>query len=573
MPLLDIATSQASLQNHLSPLRAQFLIHCKVFSSPFTFGDEKSPVSIWKSFHFPKNPNSWKRTKLQIKAVATLEPKSSTHKKDGYKKNAQLEVDSDVSVAQAEAKASSEDTSDVDEKELLRRTRISKANKGNTPWNKGRKHSPETLRKIRERTKLAMQNPKVRMKLANLGHSQSEETRSKIGVAVRSTWRKRREKLIVQETCYYEWQNLIADASRRGYVGEEEMQWDSYKILSEKLEIEWVESIEHRKTAPRPKGSKRAPKSPEQRRKIAEAIAAKWADPEYRQRVCSALSKFHGSPVGEGRRPRRRPSVQPKKREPTKRSSNVNNLTGNDITSSIQIVRPRSKAPVYKDPMAKSKLQMLKNIKAQRTATETQKTEAIERARLLIDEAEKAAEALEFAATKSPIARASLIETRKLIAEAIQLLESTDSEDITSKNDTDPLASAEPVDQVQQEIELSNGTATQTGSKEANGTKIHASSKDEDLNLTNLSLLNGENGMLPSSYNGYSLPAAIHLESLMEQSSSPKKHDQVELNGSVTPESSPLPNGRLVKDESASKSIAATKKWVRGRLVEVTEGD
>jgi hypothetical protein len=30
----------------------------------------------------------------------------------------------------------------VDERERLRRMRISKANKGNTPWNKGRKHTP-----------------------------------------------------------------------------------------------------------------------------------------------------------------------------------------------------------------------------------------------------------------------------------------------------------------------------------------------------------------------------------------------------------------------------------------------
>ncbi|WCJ39289.1 hypothetical protein M5689_020287 [Euphorbia peplus] len=568
---VDIATAQASLQNHLSPLRAQFLVHCKVFSSPFTFGDEKGPVSIWKSFHFPKNPNSWKRTKLQIKAVATLEPKSSVHKEDGYKKNAQLEVNSEVSTAEA----SGEDTSDVDEKELLRRTRISKANKGNTPWNKGRKHSPETLRKIRERTKIAMQNPKIRMKLANLGHAQTDETKTKIAVGVRMTWRKRREKLIVQESCYYEWQNLIADASRRGLVGEEEMQWDSYKILSDKIEVEWVESIEQRKTMPRPKGSKRAPKSPEQRRKIAEAIAAKWADPEYRERVCSALSKYHGSPVGAERRPRRRPNIQPKKRDPTKRSGNINNLNGNDAISTIEQLRSRIKAPVYKDPMAKSKLQMLKNIKAERAATETKKTEAVERARLLIAEAEKAAEALEFAATKSPIARASLVETRKLIAEAIELLESTDSGDITSKNDSDPLASSEHVGEVESGIELSNGSATQTALKGPNGSKILASNQDEDLNFTNLSLLNGENGLLTSSYNGYSLPAAIHLESLIEHSSS-SKEDQLQLNGSVTPESSPLPNGsdiRVVKDESDSKSVTSTKKWVRGRLVEVTEGD
>lgn len=35
-----------------------------------------------------------------------------------------------------------EQAEDVDDRERLRRTRISLANKGNTPWNKGRKHSP-----------------------------------------------------------------------------------------------------------------------------------------------------------------------------------------------------------------------------------------------------------------------------------------------------------------------------------------------------------------------------------------------------------------------------------------------
>lgn len=37
---------------------------------------------------------------------------------------------------------SSGESVELDEKERLRRNRISKANKGNTPWNKGRRHSP-----------------------------------------------------------------------------------------------------------------------------------------------------------------------------------------------------------------------------------------------------------------------------------------------------------------------------------------------------------------------------------------------------------------------------------------------
>lgn len=92
-------------------------------------------------------------------------------------------------------------------------------------------------------------------------------------------WRRRRRKLRVQESCLYEWHNLIAETSQSGLVGEGEFQWDSYEILDKELEQQWLESIRQRASFPRPKGSKRTPKSPEQRRKIAVAIAAKWEDP------------------------------------------------------------------------------------------------------------------------------------------------------------------------------------------------------------------------------------------------------------------------------------------------------
>lgn len=107
----------------------------------------------------------------------------------------------------------------------------------------------------------------------------SDETRIKIGVGVRKGWQRRREMLMVQDGCLFEWQNVVAEASRKGYAGEDELQWDSYEIIDEQLKQEWLESIEKRRTMPRPKGSKRAPKSSEQRRKISAAISAKWADP------------------------------------------------------------------------------------------------------------------------------------------------------------------------------------------------------------------------------------------------------------------------------------------------------
>ncbi|KAL7233322.1 hypothetical protein ACSBR1_017034 [Camellia fascicularis] len=280
---------------------------------------------------------------------------------------------------------------------------------------------------LQAKNKISLTQPmQVKMKLVNLGHAQSEETRMKIGNGVRMGWERRREKLKLQETCYFEWQNLIAEASRKGFVGEEEKQWDSYKILDEQLKQEWLECVEQRRKMARPKGSKRAPKSLEQRRKISEAISAKWADPAYRDRVCTALNKYHGTPVGAERKPKRRPSSerQPRTQNPTKKKANdTDNSTGNVTESQKRRTRLRSNMPLFKDSLASSKLEMIKNIRAERAAAENKKTEAIERAKLLIAEAEKAAKALEAAATKSPLAQASLIETRNLIAKAIQSTE------------------------------------------------------------------------------------------------------------------------------------------------------
>lgn len=586
MPLLDIATAQASLPNPLGPLRAQSHVHCKVFSSPFTFGDDKRLLSLGKCIEFRRKINGFERSKLWIKAIATFEPQSLVHKGDGNRKtsrgNEQLGANSDTLTAQVESLR--EDSMTLDDREKLRRKRISKANKGNTPWNKGRKHSPETLQKIRERTRLAMQDPKIKMKLANLGHAQSKETRVKIGHGVRLGWQKRREKQMMQEGCYFEWQNLIAEASRRGYTGEGELQWDSYNILRQQLEFEWVESVEKRKTTPRPKGSKRAPKSLEQRRKISEAIAAKWADPEYRERVFSGISKYHGTPVGAERKPRRRPSGGSQSARPdfTRRT---NDTEKGNTRSPIQQLRRRTKTPSYKDPLARSKLEMIKNIRAERTATETKKNEAIERARSLIAEAEKAANTLEAAAVRSPIARASLIEARKLIAEAIQSIESVDTgysvsnDSISNEIDRHPdpsLAPTKQVSEVEKEINAGNGGLGQVALRQVNGTKILETSKDEDLNFCNLAfndILNGEKELHHLGTSAYGLPS-LSMASPVDHSSSRKQPDQVEPNGSLKSEKINLPNGsrvQYVKEETPSKPDT-TKKWVRGRLVEGTGG-
>lgn len=80
--------------------------------------------------------------RVLINAVATLEPKILTENNahDPYRR---LHVDTDSKTPQrTEQQSSNDDLTELDEREKLRRKRISKANKGNTPWNKGRKHTP-----------------------------------------------------------------------------------------------------------------------------------------------------------------------------------------------------------------------------------------------------------------------------------------------------------------------------------------------------------------------------------------------------------------------------------------------
>jgi hypothetical protein len=74
------------------------------------------------------------------------------------------------------------DFSSIADKEMARRMKISAANRGRTPWNKGRNLTREVREKIRQRTFEAMQRPDVRARMAEanqhrLPHSEAVKQR------------------------------------------------------------------------------------------------------------------------------------------------------------------------------------------------------------------------------------------------------------------------------------------------------------------------------------------------------------------------------------------------------------
>lgn len=133
---------QPNFQSHLAVLRAQAPGSSNLFSSTLAYGSDRRLTWTWKSLNVHRITSSEAgRSRLEIKAVATLEPKRLALSEDAtmYSKGSQVGPES--SPLTSTVKSSNEDTKELDEREILRRLRISKANKGNTPWNKGRKHS------------------------------------------------------------------------------------------------------------------------------------------------------------------------------------------------------------------------------------------------------------------------------------------------------------------------------------------------------------------------------------------------------------------------------------------------
>lgn len=273
MPLSDTITLQSSLPSGvvvewLSPSShgrnlANFVrIKNNKLSSRWKTGLQLSSGGASKSRHLIMLGS------IVIKAVAMISPVENA--RPVFEEN----VNIDRRVQSGLDRICIDDTKEMPSKKDQWRLRISKANKGKVPWNKGRKHSPETVALIRERTKQAMRDPKVKKKIMDwAGHPHSEDTKMKIGIAVKKAIERRRKRKKLQETCLLQWEESIAESAKIGADGEDELQWDSYAILKEKMHEDWLQAVERKRK------DKRAPKSVEQKKNISKAIKAKWEDP------------------------------------------------------------------------------------------------------------------------------------------------------------------------------------------------------------------------------------------------------------------------------------------------------
>lgn len=157
-------------------------------------------------------------------------------------------------------------------------------------------------------------------------------------------------------------------------------------------------------------------------------------------------------------------------------------------------------------------------------------------------------------------------------------------EDPLLASNEDPLfASNEAINGEKEPFAAIAGPA-ELGDVKVNGNKTLSSSKDEYSGFDKFTLgdmLNGEEDLPPlqdmlnsedlppMSPSGYGLPTFSFSDLIMQSD-----HDQLAPNGNSENNMELQLNGTKVQsqeEEAPSKSANATKKWVRGRLVEVGE--
>ncbi|WZY96804.1 hypothetical protein YC2023_069133 [Brassica napus] len=189
-----------------------------------------------------------------LNSIRELEFKSSATVRSMYNVVENHSREDKQRILKMQAMEKETEAADIKMKEEERRRKIGLANKGKVPWNKGRKHTEDTRRRIKQRTIEALRNPKVRDKMTEHQQPHSDETKEKIRASVKQVWVERSRSKRLKEKFISVWSENIAEAARKGGSGEAELNWDSYEkskrvMSSEQLQLseEKARTREHTK--------------------------------------------------------------------------------------------------------------------------------------------------------------------------------------------------------------------------------------------------------------------------------------------------------------------------------------
>ncbi|XP_055801221.1 stress response protein NST1 isoform X2 [Solanum dulcamara] len=183
---------------------------------------------------------------------------------------------------------------DGKEKEVERRRKIGLANSGKVPWNKGRKHSPETREKIRQRTKEALSDPKVRRKMSECPRSLSNQTKIRIRASLRKLWGERLQWKRSKEKFFQSWAESIANAAKVGGSDQEELEWDSYDNIKREIALKQLQ-LSAEKAKAKEMTRIRAERAAQRKTEKMQRLAQRRKEREEKQKV-----------EGKMKRPRRR---------------------------------------------------------------------------------------------------------------------------------------------------------------------------------------------------------------------------------------------------------------------------
>lgn len=187
------------------------------------------------------------------------------------------------------------------------RQKISMANKGRVPWNKGKKHSEETRRKIAMSTRRAMKNGRTRqlMKEASVGRRHTKATRMKIASSCARTYARKVANIgpVEPELPLSELVERInirsnARSNRRKHVVPFDYSSNAVSDLSQVIHERMISYTSGEKASDadgqgmpaefvRPK--RVMPEST--KAKLSKRIKELWSDKEYREKVAEGVAK------------------------------------------------------------------------------------------------------------------------------------------------------------------------------------------------------------------------------------------------------------------------------------------